>query len=542
MTPLSARLLPSLWLAFAAGALLILGSPGPARADEPPTAAQSNDDASGGERPDQLKHVVYLPETIRAQLREEIKDEVLKRAVSEGWATPNAIPAWTQRFRFTADVRLRWEMVFFQRGNANTGMFPDFNAINNGQPFDVLGYDLANDRYLNVDQNRRRPRVRARLGVDVDVGQGFGVGLRFASGDGSNPVSTNQTLGGAPGDFSKLQLWIDRAALTYEPFKGKPSGILLEAGRFGNPFFSTDLIWWSDLSFDGIALQGRVNLGWLELFVNGGGFPYFITGFDFPAERSTKIRSVDKWLIAGQLGAKWEMPERFTLTLAAAYYYFDNIEGRVGSPCDTNLKGYTCDTDLTRPLFAQKGNTYMALRRPSVFALTYEAAGAAEYQYFGLASIFRELAITGRFELRVARQLKATLDGEFVRNLGFSTKRIAPIALNSRASCGDACIGPFEGGLNGYFARLSIGSPTMDKQWSWSVGLTYRSIESDAVVDAFNDPDFGLGGTNLRGFVFAGAVALTDGVLASVRWMSANQVSGPPYGVDVLHIDVTARY
>ena len=529
-------------LALAAVVLLVFGLASAGRADESPEA-QTTGEAADGAEAGQPKRVVYIPEIIRSQLREEIKEEVLKRAVQEGWATPNAIPAWTQRFSLNADVRLRWEMVFFRRGNANVNQFFDFNAINTGQPFDLLGNDQANDRFLNVDQNRRRPRVRVRLGVDVDIGEGFSATLRLASGDGNSPVSTNQTLGGAPGDFSKLQFWIDRAGLTYAPFKGRPAGFMLEAGRFGNPFFSTDLIWWNDLSFDGMALKAQVDTGWLRVFVNGGGFPYFITGFDFPAEQSQKVRSLDKWLVAGQLGLEVKKPELFTLTVAAAYYYFDNIQGRPGTPCRTDWKGFSCDSDLSRPLFAQKGNTYMALRTPTIEALAAEGLGAAEYQYFGLAHLFRELAITGRFELKVAAQLAVTLDAEFVRNLGFSPRRVGTVAVNNLGACDENFLNcAYAGGLNGYLGRVSVGSPAMSKQWSWNLGVTYRSLESDAVVDAFNDPDFGLGGTNLKGFIFAGTVALADGVLATVRWMSANQVSGPQYGVDVLHIDVTARY
>jgi hypothetical protein len=535
--------LPNCRLALAVVALFALGSAAPAEAAEPSQpAAQAGSERGAPAGPDAVKRVSYVPEIVRAQLREEVKARVLQQAIEEHWATPNAIPAWTQRFALNADVRLRWEMAFFGRGNDNTGNF-DFNATNSGAPLDVNFIDLATGRYLNVDQNRRRPRLRARLGVDADVGQGFSALLRLASGDGSTPVSTNQTLGGSAGNFSKYQFWLDRAALRYEPSKTQPTGFVLEGGRFENPFFSTDLLWSENLNFDGFAFQGRTPAGQLQIFLSAGAFPFFITGFDFPAEQWTKLRSFDKWLVAGQLGAEWKRPELFSLKLAAAYYYFDHIEGRVGGQCDTHLKGFSCDTDASRPSFAQKGNTYKILRTPSDAALIAEAAGGVpEYQYFGLASLFRELAITGRFELRAAPKWKLTLDGEFVRNLGFSKNRVGDLAVNNQGKCDadDHC--PYAGGRIGYLGRVSIGSPAMNERWSWSIGVTYRYLESDAVVDAFTDSDFGMGGTNLKGFIVGGALALADNVTASVRWMSADSIVSSPYSVDVFHFDVSARY
>ena len=40
--------------------------------------------------------------------------------------------------------------------------------------------------------------------------------------------------------------------------------------------------------------------------------------------------------------------------------------------------------------------------------------------------------------------------------------------------------------------------PEITKRWDWNVSLAYKYVESDAVLDALNDPDFHLGGTNAR--------------------------------------------
>ena len=48
--------------------------------------------------------------------------------------------------------------------------------------------------------------------------------------------------------------------------------------------------------------------------------------------------------------------------MAVAYYDFANIRGRLSSECLVYAASDVCDTDLLRPSFAQKGNTYMRLR------------------------------------------------------------------------------------------------------------------------------------------------------------------------------------
>jgi hypothetical protein len=486
--------------------------------------------------------VIYLPETVKAQLREELKQEVLEQAKREGWATPNAIPEWLARIRLSGDVRLRYEADLFGAGNANGGEFPDFNAINTGKPFDVNFVDVANERYLNVDRDRYRPRLRARLAVGADVGSGFTAGVRVASGDGSTPVSTNQTVGT---NFSKYSIWLDQAFLQWEPLRRPTGSLAVLLGRFANPFFTTDLTWYADINLDGLALRGQMATGaGLSPFLVAGAFPVFTGAFAFPPEQPAKFGSLNKWLLAAQIGTDWKIGGAVLLKLGAAYYGFEGIQGRVSDPCDTHLSYASCDTDESRPAFAQKGNTYMALRTPSQAALAAEASGLApRYQYFGLASRFREAVLTGRLEVLAAPPLKVAIDGEVVRNLGFSAEQVSAVALNNLAPCDPSgnC-SRFAGGRDAYVARLTLGSPTQGGPWAWSVWLTYRWVQSDAVVDAFDDPDFGLGGTNLKGYALAGSVGLAKGVYLSVRLMSANAVAGPPYRVDVFQVDLGAGF
>src|SRR5262249_40234794 len=159
------------------------------------------------------------------------------------------------------------------KGNA-VDFYPDFNAINTGKPFDANFRDPTSERWINTTQRRTRARFRVRLNMQADLGQGFTTGLRLASGDGPTPVSTNQTIGGTGGNFSKYQAWIDLLNINYQPFRGERGQLLFSVGRFENPFLRTNLSWDENVNFDGAAVQGNVRVGeGVRPFLVGGAFP-----------------------------------------------------------------------------------------------------------------------------------------------------------------------------------------------------------------------------------------------------------------------------
>ena len=58
-------------------------------------------------------------------------------------------------------------------------------------------------------------RIRARLGLTADITDDFIFGLRLATGNTTNPVSTNQTLGST---LANDNFVLDRAYLEYNPW------------------------------------------------------------------------------------------------------------------------------------------------------------------------------------------------------------------------------------------------------------------------------------------------------------------------------------
>lgn len=539
----------------------------PAPAQMAATEMAPTTEAAGEEEvvPEDTVRVTYVPEVVKAQLREEIKQDVMAQAREENWANPRTFPEWVSKFRLFGDFRFRFEGIKFPAsisstnptGNDNTGAFPNFNAINTGAPFDTTG--TIHSPQWNVDQNRNRLRLRARIDAAIDLGQNFTTGLRVATGENNSPVSQNQSLGaagnGQGGNFSKYAVWLDRAFLRYE-LGGQPDNdYTFSFGRFDNPFFSTSMIWADDLGFDGLAAQGRFSLGEdVTPFFTVGAFPVFNTDLNLASNRPDKFKSNDKWMYGAQLGTTWELGKDLSLKLGAAYYQFQNVEGKLSTafiPFNSTDAG---DTDSSRPAFAQKGNTYMYLRNITAKADTPDKGGnqsgtVNQFQYFGLASKFGIIALDFRLDFNHFEPFQISLNGEFAKNRSFNAVDIGTKAVNNReaditnTTTNITTPGAFVGSNTAWLVGLTAGDVALKERWKWNLNLNYRKVGSDALVDGFVDSDFGGGGTNVKGFTLGGNLALSPGVRLGLRWMSASEVDGPShFKNDILQLDINSKF
>jgi Putative porin len=524
------------------------------KADE---AAKAANAAASAAEPPGTRHVTYVPEVVKRQLREEIKNEVMAKAEKENWASPGKYPEWAERIHFYGDFRARYQGSFFPKGNDQQDA-TNFNAINTGSPYDLTsGYNTPT---YNASQNRNQVRLRARLGMDADLTNGFNAGLRIATGETNSPVSTNQTLGGSGSNFSKYSLWLDRGYLTYQAWD---QDLVASVGRFDNPFWSpTDLVWYRELGFDGFALQAKHKVSEnFTPFAVVGAFPIFNTDFNAGTNlnlQDSKFASHDKWLFGGQAGFASRFDPIHEFRVAVAYYDFDNVQGQASSPdCFVQSSTDVCNTDQTRPLFAQKGNTYMLLRNIDNTSSNNSFGNALQFQYFGLLQKYRPVVASASVDLADFQPYHIVVDGEFVWNSAFNrgltaagtglsstTGITAPgMAVNNRAGTSDGLtIGPFNGGDKGWMTRVTVGNREIKHFGDWNAHVGYKYLESDATLDAFVDSDFGLGGTNLKGYFLGANYGLSENVWASMRWMSANNIGGVPFAVDVLLVDLNAKF
>lgn len=512
---------------------------------------------------DGTQTVTYVSPVVREQIAQQVRGELGTQAQAEGWSKPGETPEWTRRISIYGDVRVRGEGRFYDKDNGD--IFWNYGALNSGAPFDIndANPDYVGAPYVNTLENRERFRLRARLGVRAQITDWIAADVRIATGADNAPVSTNQTLG-ADGT-GKYHLWLDRASIRLTPVKD----VAIDLGRFANPFFTSDLMFDNDMNFDGVAISGSAPVAdGLRVFGTLGAFPVFNTDMNFGSQnarveddvpRGRPYPSQDRYMFAGQLGIDAKLNDQIGVKLAGAYYHFDNIQGKLSDPC--YWYELVCSTDALRPAFQQFGNTMTPLR--DIVPNPIDPDLSPEPQYFGYASKFQILHARGQLDYKPSDAFGVRLEGDYVRNLGWKRGEVGARALNNLGpdirvpndetpDPNDTILvnGPYQGGNEGWQARLTVGTVmnlNMLGDWSarrgdWNAYVAYRRLESDAVVDAFADSDFHIGGTNNRGWQIGGNYGIAKNTIVGFRWLSAEEIASAPFSVDRGFIDLMTRF
>jgi hypothetical protein len=179
------------------------------------------------------------------------------------------------------------------------------------------------------------------------------------------------------------------------------------------------------------------------------------------------------------------------------------------------------EKDYTAPLFQQKGNSLMDIDPTSS-------------ELYALASNFELLNITGKLDYSYWFPIHCILTADFVKNLGFDREEVA-------ARIGSGADVP-EDLDTGYQIKFEVGYPKPSAFGEWSLGLAYKYLEGDAVLDAFTDSDFHLGGTNAKGWILGGKFGLYEDLWLRARWLTSDEIEGPPLAIDTLQVDVNAKF
>jgi hypothetical protein len=445
---------------------------------------------------DKSVRVQYVPEHVKKEMRADIEKEVMEKLNYKA-GDRLGLPSWIDRIAFNGDVRLRYENDSFSESNA---------------PTTTLNNTLRNSNILNSTEDRNRLRVRARLGADLKVNEWLVGGLRMTTGLLGDPVSPNQTEGAAQGKYT---IGLDRAYLRATPF----NWLTLQGGRISNPFFNTDLVWDPDLAFDGVvaSITPKLNETWSS-FGTAGVFPIE------EIQSSDVNKANSKWLYALQAGIQWQAQDKSTAKLGFGYYDYTNVEGK-SNP--TGLDSF----NSTVPAFRQKGNNTF-----NINALNGGLASAANQ--IGLASKFELVNLIGQVDLLTFDPAHVTLTGDYVKNIGFDENEIFRRTGKQ-----------YKRETEGYHLRLDVGQNSFNsgasveiKPNDWQFSLGYKYLEADAVLDAFTDSDFHLGGTDAKGWIIGGNYALDKNAWVSARYFSADTISGPPLAIDVLLVDFNAKF
>ncbi|MEW5802590.1 MAG: putative porin [bacterium] len=407
------------------------------------------------------------------------------------------IPAWLKNVKLSEDFRFRLQGDFFSQDNAE--------LMKPSEP----------DTIMNTHQDRKRVRIRLRLSLIAKVNERMDIGTRLTTGNEKEPVSTNETLG----DYcNKDGIVFDRAYLRWQPIQKTA----LWFGRIPNPFDSTDLVWDKDINLEGLALtvdtcdeKSQAEKRW-----NGGGF---FTGGIFPLQE-VEFSSKDKYFYGGQIGVKYDWLSLLGFKLAVAYYDYQNIEGEFNEPLQADD-----EKDYTLPAFQQKGNT--------LFDINTKITDTGVKQKLALASDYNQLDINGSFDIAFFNPVIIRLMADYVKNIGFDKEKV-----NERTGYKKRAGQDIPEKTQGYQAGVSVGHREVKDLWQWNCSFFLKHLEADAVIDAFTDSDFHLGGTNAEGWILNAQLGVAKNAWLSFTWLTADEIDGPPLAVDVLQIDLNACF
>lgn len=449
-----------------------------------------------------MVRVQYVPEIVKKQMKEEIKEEVMT-TLNYKAGERLGLPEWIGRLNWEGSLRLR----------AETDKFPEGNPT----PFN---YNVANGTKLNnTTEDRNRLRVRAQLGVKAEINDWMTTGIRMTTGSLDDPISPNQTQEAASGKYT---IGLDRA---YMNAKIKP-WLNVVGGRFANPWFSTDLMWDPDLAFDGVAASFTPAINdQFSGFVTIGAFPID------EIEKSSISQAKSKWMYGSQAGINWKFNTQSNAKLAVALYDFQNVEG-VSNGVNVDPATGNGPYSATVPVFRTKGNS----------SFDINGGLAPNKEQYGLSSKFRDLNITGQIDLAQFDPVHIILTGDYVRNIGFDKEEIA-------RRTGQAA--PSEQ-VNAYQLKLAVGMPETYQAGQWNAFAAYKRLEADSVLDSFTDSDFYLGGTNAKGWLLGGNYGIDKNTWLTARWFSADEISPrstsiggtslAPLSIDVLMLDLNTKF
>jgi len=113
---------------------------------------------------------------------------------------------------------------------------------------------------------------------------------------------------------------------------------------------------------------------------------------------------------------------------------------------------------------------------------------------YGLASDFNIVNVNASYDMAMFAPYHVRFSADYAKNVGFDKSAVSQL-LNGVS---------VDEQTNAWQIRADFGWPKVEVAGNWSVFAAYKYVERDAVLDAFTDSDFHLGGTNTKGW-FIGA-------------------------------------
>jgi hypothetical protein len=405
-------------------------------------------------------------------------------------------------------------------------------------PFPVgVHQDRNEDDRSPSGSPQSRWRFRLRLGADFKLGENWFGGVELSTAQASD--SGNQTF---ENGFDDYNIFISKAYLGWNP----NDALTITAGKIPNPFYTTELVWDSDITPTGVAEVVRFH----ELF----GAKEEAPGFDKDG----------KAVAAKKPASPWE------LSLVAGQFIFDdNNENNFDN--DESTDAYLFQTQLV-------GSYKFSKDLKVTFApgwLVYNAASVSGLQnsqpfndsptVSGATRNINLLLAPGDVSFKLFDR-KAKFFWDFAYNVE-GRKRYEDVldlvTFNNNAgqSSDDDVIDPDDFSSNhkliddiAFLAGIQLGENK--KAGDWSVLAYYRQAGVSSIDPNLNDSDFAGSRLNTRGFKLGVSYNFTDFAIGALTYQYAwnlrdNLVGGQATGgaaiadtnnISILQLDLTLKF
>lgn len=342
----------------------------------------------------------------------------------------------------------------------------------------------------NQSLDQMRERFRLRFNVTARLNDDISGGFSLASGDINDPTSTNQTVG----DFyTRKAIALDKAYVDYTPHQFK--NLTLIGGKFGYPWYNTELTWDKDLNPEGLAQTLTFNLN------TPGLKKIAFIGFELPFTQVAGVSLTNQSLVSsvtygGQVQTNWQLAPRLKFGAYAGFYDFINADPIALALAKASSKNP--QTPLTGLLPLGTANTVQNSITTTTATDIITAGGIAyptgvtNITNAQFASKFALVDGLARFDVQTpSDRWPIALIGDYVQNTeacaNVETLKAAPAntaTVEYSESTNFAC-NPHQ--RRGYWAEAQAGRAT--RRGDWQFDYTRIFIEREAVLSNFDYSD-----------------------------------------------------
>jgi len=472
-----------------------------------------------------LVDVLVKKGVITDQEAEDVRSQMMRDFATTPAGKVNISPSVTE-LKLYGDLRLR-----YQYDNKDPQLFVP-NRPDNRTP---------------TGTQNSRWRFRLRLNADFRLNENFSGGVELQTAQASD--SGNQTY---QDGFNDYNIFISKAYLKWDP----NAWLSLSAGKFANPFYTTDLVWDADINPNGITESIALH----KLFGFGG--EKTVEGYSKDGKTATPTT------VAGS--SPWEV------TLVAGQFIFDDNAEGAGNQFstfdnDSTTDAYLFQTQLITSYSFSAGPKLTVAPGWQIY-INGSLSGLDNNNMFqdsatvsGATRNLNILLLPGDVSFKIG-SLKAKFYWDFAYNIE-GRKRAENIyqlfTFNNNAgqSSDDDVTDPDDktyshSAQDDYAYLVGVQLGENKKKGDWSFLANWRQTGIASVDPNLNDSDFALGELNTRGFKFGLAYNLTDFAIGTVTYMYAwnlrdDLVGGEATGdnsvadgnnIQVLQVDFTLKF